>query len=199
MGRVTQRRFEERGIHTIGQLRRLSLEQLQAKFGKSGQHFWNLARGIDDRQVVPDREAKSISNETTFPEDIDDLETLQAWLMELTEQVARRLRRHELRGRTVQIKVRYSDFHTITRAQTLPEPTSSTSQLWEAAAQLLRTKLPQRRLLIRLLGVGVTNLSRATQLGLFDEQQQSSSLDQVTDQIREKFGSRAVRRGRGMR
>ena len=118
--------------------------------------------------------------------------------MELTEQVARRLRRHQLRGRTVQIKVRYSDFHTITRSQTLPEPTNSTSHLWQAASQLLASKLPPRRLLVRLLGVGVSNLSSVAQLGLFEEGE-NSPLDQVTDQIREKFGSRAVRRGRGMR
>jgi len=85
-------------------------ETLYDLFGSSGEHYWRLAHGIDERQVVPDREAKSISHETTFAEDIADGEVLQAWLTELAEQVARRQRRLALKGRTVELKVRFADF-----------------------------------------------------------------------------------------
>lgn len=82
----------------IGQLRQLSVTTLKDLFGASGEHYWQLAQGIDDRRVIPDREAKSISHETTFDADIQEVEALQGWLVELVEQVARRLRRHELKG-----------------------------------------------------------------------------------------------------
>src|SRR5205823_3723026 len=138
------------------------------------------ARGIDDRRVVPDREAKSISNETTFAADIDDLEVLRAWLLELVEHVARRLRRHNLKGRTVELKVRFADFQTISRSITLPEPTSITHELWQAGVELLTTRLPPRHLPVRLLGMGVTGLdANASQSLLFDaeERQKLRQLD----------------------
>jgi len=105
VGKQGSKVFQRLGIRTIAELRRLPVEVLQDRFGSHGEHLWKLARGIDDRRVIPDRDAKSISHETTFATDIDDAEVLRSWLLELTEQVARRLRRHELRGRTVQIKV----------------------------------------------------------------------------------------------
>jgi DNA polymerase IV len=94
------------------------------QFGESGEHFWRLARGIDNRPVVPDRQAKSLSHETTFATDLSDIESLRYRLWELTDQVARRLRRTGRCGRTVQIKVRFSNFRTITRSRTLARPSS---------------------------------------------------------------------------
>ena len=102
---------------------------MEELFGRSGGQLWRLAQGIDDRQVVPDREAKMISHETTFAQDIADIGMPRAALLELTEQVGRRLRRHGLSGRTVHIKVRSADFRTITRAQTLSRPTDVTQEL----------------------------------------------------------------------
>ena len=144
VGKVTGKAFDQLGIKTIGQLRKLSREMLDDRFGKMGGHVWNLARGIDNRAVIPDREAKSISHETTFAKDVEDPEVLRAWLMKLTEQVARRLRRHSLRGRTVQLKIRYDDFTTITRSQSLPAPTDSTDELWRIVSNLLSSRLPKR-------------------------------------------------------
>ena len=89
VGKVTGQVFEHLAIRTIGQLRQLPVETLSVLFGDSGEHYWRLAHGIDERRVVPDREAKSISHETTFAEDIHDLEVLRAWLVDLVEQVAR--------------------------------------------------------------------------------------------------------------
>ena len=127
VGKQSSKVFERLGIRTIGQLRQCPLDMLQARFGSSGEHLWNLAHGRDDRPVVPEREAKSISNETTFEHDIADMDVLRAWLVDLIEQVGCRLRRHGLRGRTVHLKVRFADFSLITRSQTLPEPTDITA------------------------------------------------------------------------
>ena len=148
--------------------------------------------------MVPDREAKSISHETTFESDIKDMQVLRAWLLELTEQVGRRLRRHGLRGRTVQLKARFADFQTITRSVTLPERSNITQELWQSAAELLATRLPPRHLPVRLLGMGVSGLDSTSSQGLlFDraEKQKQQQLDAVADRIHERFGAAALARG----
>jgi DNA polymerase-4 len=202
VGKVTGKVFERLGIRTIGQLRNLSLETLREYFGTSAEHYWQLARGIDKRPVVPDREAKSISHETTFAEDIADFDVLRAWLVDLVEQVARRLRQHDLRGRTVDLKVRFADFTTISRSATLREPTHATQELLDAGLALLNSRLPPRHLPVRLLGFGVSHLddSGRTQQHLFDQpdHERRRELDGVADQIAAKFGKRAIRRGAGL-
>ena len=198
VGKQGSRVFQRLGIRTVAQLRQWPMEALKSRFGSQGEHLWQLAHGIDDRRVVPEREAKSISHETTFEQDIQDMEVLRAWLVDLTEQVGWRLRRHGLRGRTVHLKVRFADFSTITRSQTLPEPTDITHELWQAADEMLRHRLPAGHLSVRLLGMGVGNLDESglRQGLLFDQEQRQkeSGLDAVTDQIRERFGSSALRR-----
>ena len=198
VGKSAARVLERLGVERIGQLRTLSAEVLRSHFGRNGDQILQLAHGIDRRKVIPDHAAKSISHETTFPVDIDELETLRAWLLELTEQVARRLRRHGLRAKTVQLKIRYADFRTYTRATTLPAPTDITSHLWQAAAEILTTRLPNRPLSVRLLGIGVTGIERTgrTQQLLFEEDREKQSrLDAATDRIRQRFGQTAVERG----
>jgi DNA polymerase-4 len=198
VGRITGHVFETMEVRTIGDLRRLDPEELTRRFGSQGEHFWRLAHGIDDRLVVPDREAKSISHETTFAADISDRETLRAWLLELTDQVARRLRQQRLRGRTVHLKVRFADFRTITRSQTLAEPTDSTQQLGQIVAGLLDL-IPQGHLAVRLVGMGVSgiDLGGLRQRSLFEEPETSkqTALDAAADRIREQFGSIALQRG----
>jgi len=199
VGKVTGQMFERLNVRTIGQLRQMPLATLNELFGACGEHYWQLAHGIDNRRVVTDREAKSISNETTFAEDIADMEVLRAWLVELVEQVARRLRQHDIKGRTVDLKVRFADFQTITRSLTLPEPTSITRDLLDAGVELLTKRLPTRHRPIRLLGFGVTKLdgSGKSQRTLFDQpdRERHQELDRVADQIKEKFGKLAIRRG----
>lgn len=199
VGKVAAAALHKMGLRTIGQLRQWPVDLLNEKFGASGEHLWQLAHGMDDRHVVPDREAKSISHETTFAADISDGEVLRAWLLELTEQVARRLRRHQIRGRTVQLKLRFSDFSTITRAQTLPEATHVTQEIWQAAAELLDSALRQANQPIRLLGLGVSGFEEAgeRQRSLFSEVQHEKqrTLDEVADRIKDQHGSNALRRG----
>lgn len=198
VGRVAGRAFEQLGIHTIGQLRRMPEEVLVAKFGSAGEHLWNLAHGRDDRSVVPEHVAKSISHETTFEQNICDREALRAWLLDLTDQVSRRVRSHGLRGKTVHLKVRFSDFRTITRSQSLPEPTDVTDEIWEAASRMFDQRLPDPLPPVRLLGMGVSSLDQSgeQQTLLFDgdERQRQSRLDQATDQIRARFGTEAIGR-----
>ena len=198
VGKVTKQKFDGLGVQSIGDLRQLPIEKLQDTFGKSGEHFWKLARGIDNRQVIADREAKSVSHETTFAEDIRDMDALRAWLMELTEQVAQRLRRNRLLGRTVHLKVRYSDFDTITRSKTLLEATCSTNELWRVVSEMLDTQLPKRALVIRLLGMRVSGLQHHAQVQrtLFDEEpdERKTKVDEVADKIRKRFGTTSLRR-----
>jgi DNA polymerase-4 len=196
VGKATGKTFERLGIRTIGELRERSRGDVENRFGKMGVQIWSLAHGIDTRAVIPDREAKSISNETTFAADIDDMEILESWLMELTEQVARRLRRSGMRARTVQIKVRYDDFETFTRSNSFSESTTSTQEIWRCAVTMLQERLPARPLCIRLLGLGVSNLQEqgSIQGELFDDPGQESRLDEVTDEIQDRFGRDAVNR-----
>ncbi len=198
VGRVTDGALQALGIQTIGQLRRLPVETLRQRFGSQGDHFHRLAHGLDDRPVVPDRNAKSISHETTFAADVSDREILRAWLLELTEQVGRRLRKQGLRGSTVQLKLRFPDFRTMTRAHTLPAPSHGTEELWQAAVALLESSLGARFSGLRLLGMGVAGLVRRehVQRELFDEpdQQKHGRLDGVLDEIQSRFGSGSVGR-----
>jgi DNA polymerase-4 len=203
VGKVTGQVFDKLAIRTIGQLRRMSPQTLSDLFGASGEHYFKLAHGLDDRRVVPDREAKSVSNETTFAEDIADMEVLKAWLVELVEHVARRLRRHDIKGRTVELKVRFADFKTLTRSLTLPEATNITQELLDGGMELLTQRLPARHLPVRLLGFGVSKIAESNQSQqrqLFEQpaRERQRELDRVADQITAKFGNLAIRRGASM-
>src|SRR5262249_25239989 len=198
VGKVAGNAFQKLGITTIGQLRQLPEDILESHFGKPGRHLWKLAHGLDDRRVVPDREAKSISHETTFAQDIDDLEVLRVWLLQLTEQVCRRLRRYELVGQTVQLKIRFTDFHTISRSRTLVEPTNITEEIWQAAAALITRGLSAQSEPVRLLGLGVSGLEvEPSRQGLLfggQRREKQQKLDEVTDRIHDRFGGAALRR-----
>ena len=197
VGRVSNRALERLNIRTIGQLRRLPQKVLGDCFGTFGEHLWRLAHGVDDRPVVPDREAKSISNETTFEIDVSDRSVQRARLMALTEQVARRVREHALRARTVHLKVRFADFRTITRSHTFTEPTDLTDQFWRSVARMFETDVPTGQP-VRLLGMGASGLDASgnTQQRLFDEEERRrlGRLDSTTDQITARFGKASIGR-----
>jgi DNA polymerase-4 len=197
IGRKAEARLLKLGVTTIGQLRAVPLSGLTELFGdRGGTHLFALTRGQDSREVIPDHQAVSISHETTFATDIDDPTTLLAVLMELTEQVSRRLRRQQVRAGGVQLKVRYSDFRTITRAQKLHEPTNNSRILWEAVKQMFEERLPEYLLDVRLIGMGATNLRHGHQVQktLFgdEEELKNQELDIVRDAIINRYGSSAV-------
>ena len=196
--------IRDRGVRLISDLRRLTVDDMKNQFGINSQHFWNLCRGIDSRAVVPDRHAKSISHETTFGTDIVDVEVLKTWIIELSDQVARRLRRYDIVGKTVNVKIRFSDFKTISRASTLAQPSNCSTELANIAADVLMSAIASdgnKKLNhgIRLLGMGVSNLrhpAAKNQLLLFgqDDKEKQQRMDRASDEIKDKFGVHAVRR-----
>tara|TARA_E500000305_G_scaffold11337_1_gene7681 strand:+ start:55688 stop:56854 length:1167 start_codon:yes stop_codon:yes gene_type:complete len=199
IGKMATQRFNRLGIQTISQVRVLEPKILTELFGEQGLHLWNLSQGLDERAVIPERQAKSISRETTFSSDVNDLEILRIILMDLVEDVSRRLRKNKLRGKTIQLKIRYDDFSTFTRSTTVSQPTDLTREIEQSALLMLDQKLPERPLSIRLIGVGVTGFQSGSQhqKSLFDDedQQKYSRLDQVKDQIASRFGSNSIIRG----
>jgi DNA polymerase-4 len=170
-------------------------------FGSMGEAFYQFVRGIDDRPVQTEGEAKSISTETTFATDIPvrEFEHLRAVLLDQTDQVARRLRRHGLLARTVNLKVRSGDFTTLTRSVTLAAAVDRTDEFWTAAAGLFETWARRRPFAVRLIGIGVSSLvpPAGQQLTLFDqaEAERRRQLDRAVDEICDKFGKRAIGRG----
>jgi DNA polymerase IV len=206
VGKVGEQAMHRLGLKTIGDVARRDEKFMAEHFGRHGLHLLQLARGIDPREVIPDRETRSVSNETTFPADIADRDALRGVLLQLVEQVGWRLRHKDLRGRTVQLKARYADFTTVTRAQTLAAPTSTTADIWQAAVSLLE-RLPRPGQALRLIGVGVSGFADAAaqQADLFAPAKSMANsappagVDRVADAIQEKFGAGAMRRGGTLR
>jgi DNA polymerase IV len=199
VGAKGEKRLHEQGILTIGQLAGLPENALIERLGEVGSQLWRLAQGRDDRAVVPDREAKSISTETTFARDIGDRQTLRTWLLDLVDHLATRLRSQQARARTLELKVRSSDFRTRSFAQSLPEATDLTDVLWQAAQVLFERSLTRDLLPVRLLGVGASRLAKEglVQGALFDANvhERHAAVDRAVDAIRSQFGRGAIRRG----
>ncbi len=200
-GKTTVAMFERMGVRTIAQVRCLSEQMLLAQFGKWGTQLWQLAHGLDPRPVVSDGQAKSISHETTFAQDVNRADVLETCLLQLTEQVAARLRQQAVQGKTVQLKLRYPDFKTITRAHTVDNYTDSTSNLWQVTKALFHANwsAPQA---IRLIGMGVSHFHDpdnpvAVQSDLFKQDvTRQRTLDMITDTINAKYGAATLHRGR---
>lgn len=205
VGKSTYAVLKQHGIETIRDMRQRSAEQMLVLFGKHGEHLWQLANGIDPRRVIPEHDARSISHETTFATDIADRDILLAQLLHLTEQVAWRLRHKNLQGRTVQLKVRFPDFSTITRSFTLPRSTNNTDTIWHAAKDMLLNRVPKQQKALRLIGVGVSGFDtepqdQPQQADLFSQPKQDNHrVDILTDEIKDRFGTSALQRGRTIR
>ena len=199
VGKVTEAALHSCGIQTIAELRDSTLEKLRSIVGNAAEELLRLACGEDDRPVEPDRERKSLSSEQTFATDVRDESILTSVLLEEVEEVAERLRRHELKARTITLKLRYGDFRTVTRSETLREATNLTKPLWEAAEQVFRKWQTRSAGPLRLLGFAASGLEpeQAGQQLLFSdpEQERLKRLDQIVDKIRDRYGKRAVHRG----
>jgi DNA polymerase IV len=199
VGAKAEERLHALGVRTIGQLAALPERVLIDHFGKVGRHVWQLAQGQDERAVVPDREAKSISTETTFSQDVGDRDTLRVCSLDQVEHLAGRLRHAGLRARTIELKIRSSDFRTRHRGQALPQATNRTDALWQAALELFHNGLTDDLLPVRLLGVGAARLTRDAHVqgDLFDGGlgKRREALDQAVDAIRVQFGDAAIQRG----
>jgi len=197
VGKKTRLLLSGLNINTFRDLRQTPVEVLEKKFGKHGVKIHLLAMGIDERDVIPEHDMKSMGHEQTFLQDILSLDAAKKELLVLGNKVARRMRHKGLKGKTVTLKVKYSDFVQITRSTSLSEPTDDGLKIYAAACGLLKkteiTKKP-----IRLLGVSLSQLSLSgigIQLSLFDQDpssQKRQRLNTVLDSLYEKFGDKSV-------
>ena len=206
VGKVMEQNLHQMGIRLIGDLATVSVDQLQARFGKWGLALAGKAQGLDagswfDADIGEGDEPKSVSHEHTFNEDTRDPAQVDATLAHLAEKVARRLREHRIAARTVQLKLRYSDFTTITRAHTFATPTLLDIDLVEQSRRLLYANWDRTRT-IRLLGIHTSGFEEETgQLGLLDSDR-TERWRQVlgtADKLRDRFGESAVALGSGLR
>lgn len=201
VGKVTRERLALLGIRKIGELQQCTAETLAGQVGSYARTLLELAHGLDDRPVVGGGESKSIGAETTFARDIGEAAELRRQLLALADEVAKRLRDEGLRARTVNLKARYEDFTTVTRALTLPAATALTGEIRQAATVLLEQKLGRGGRPLRLLGVSVSNLERLEegQGDLFADERRARSekLDRLLDAMQDRFGEDKIRRGRG--
>ncbi len=206
VGKVMETHLHALGIKKVGDLARLDESELSERFGKWGLALAGKARGEDaggwfDSEVGADTEAKSISHEHTYNEDTADPNQLEATLMRLSEMVGRRLRESEFHARTIQLKLRYKDFTTLTRAHTLASPTQLDTEIFEQIRALFRknwkTGMP-----VRLLGVHASSFTaQPDQINLLEGNRQQRWKDAMAaaDRLRDKFGESSVSLAAGMR
>jgi nucleotidyltransferase/DNA polymerase involved in DNA repair len=196
VGKQAARQLEALGLRSIGQVAQWPQAQLSRRFGSLGTHIWRLAHGVDDRPVTSHRDPQSIGAETTFAEDTDDAETLHRTLLELADKVGQRLRAEGFMATRVTLKYRDSAFVTLTRTQSLAEPTAVAMDLYHAVSRLLG-QLPTTRLKVRLLGIAAAELTSLApqQLSLFaDSTHKRLRAERAEDAIRARFGPRAITR-----
>ncbi len=160
IGKVTEKKMLQLGIRNGRHLRQFSKEDLLFHFGKSGAFFYDIVRGIDNRPVTTNRKRKSIGSETTFQEDVIEMETIYEVLKTLSNKVAASLNKKEMYALTTTLKVRYYDFTTITRSNTTHTPLRSASQIMSQITRLLKNTLAGRKS-VRLLGVSVSKIGKA--------------------------------------
>jgi DNA polymerase-4 len=194
VGEKGEKALARYGIETVKDLRIWPKEWLVAQYGKWGAQLYDLARGIDDDPVIPDEERKSYGSESTFDEDVTDIRALMHSLAQHTGRVGMRLRRAEKLARTVTIKVKYADFSQITRSKTLAEPFDDDEAIYNTACALLEET--DMRMAVRLIGLSVSGLSDFRQLSLFEPGEPGGGIDEVLDDIVERYGAKGVIRGR---
>ena len=198
VGPKTAEKLAALGLETIGDIARWPKTDLASRFGKNGYDIARHARGLDERPVEPEREAKSISQEITFAQDTSDAQKLRQTLHRQSEQVGLRLRQSGLMGTTVKLKIRWSDFTTLTRQETLPQPTDQDQEIYDSVLRLFE-KVWHLGQAVRLIGVGVSGFGAPRQLGLWDSQlAEGQKLQSTVDELRQRFGDDAVRRGRDL-
>jgi nucleotidyltransferase/DNA polymerase involved in DNA repair len=201
VGPKTEAQLLEMGIKTIGMLRRMAPDILSARFGEAGEHLYNLANGIDDRPVATGEETKSVGHELTFQTDVEEREFLKGVLLWLTDQVARRLRRYGMKGRTITVKMRDHNFKTITRRTTLSEATDFEETIYREALSLAeQVQWGSRK--VRLIGVSVSGFGpdAPVQLDLFgaaapEPEHDLEKLHQTVDMLRDRFGDEIITKG----
>lgn len=199
IGKVGAGRLERYGILKVADVVKVDEARLKQLLGnKTGEQIWRLARGIDEREVVPEQGEKSIGAEKTFLQDLYTAADLEKAILVLSEEVGRRIRAKKYRGRCVTVKVRYDDFTTVSRSQTQKRGVRTTEGIYHAARELL-WKTAARNRPVRLLGITLSRLEEDTagQAELFADQQEvrRGQLDEAVDELRRRFGAKGVLRG----
>ena len=208
VGPKTSARLTELGIHTIGDIAKWPESELIRMFGENGRDLARHSKGIDDRPITTEHETKSISQEITYSRDVRDDKVLQKTLHEMSVEVSAQLRRNNLAGKTIKLKIRWPDFTTLTRQTTLNSPTDQDEEIERVALDLLKSvRKPNQA--VRLIGVGVTGLGQPIrQLGLWDSSEarrkaavrinseKERKLQEVMDELREKYGRNAIHKGK---
>jgi DNA polymerase-4 len=202
IGAAGQASLEAVGIRTFADLRRWDRRDLHERFGTMGERLWHLSRGEDNRRVARDRAIKSISNETTFSDDISDPDLLDGHIWRLAEKVADRAKAKGLAGRTVTLKLKRDDFRLLTRRMSLPDGTQIADRLYRTARSLFDQADHPRP--YRLIGVGLSDLVPAEAAdrsgNLLDPQEaRRIEAERATDAIRKRFGDDAILKGRALR
>jgi DNA polymerase-4 len=195
VGPKTAERLAEMNILTIGDIAACPEEQLKARFGKTGWDLSQRSRGLDDRPITTEHEAKSISQETTFARDIRDESILVSTLLQHSQRVGQRLRQAHLTGTTIRLKLRWADFQTLTRQTTLSQPTDQDEDIYRAAEELFhRAWQPKRP--VRLIGVGISGLGpQVHQLSFLDiPSKKNLRLAQVVEELRQRYGEEVFRK-----
>jgi DNA polymerase-4 len=194
VGKAAQARLNKDGILSCGDLQRLGEKELIRRYGGEGMRLFNLAHGRDQRGVRADREAKSISAETTFDADISDFRPLELRLWRLTEKVSARLKNNDLAGVTITLKLKTADFRIRTRAQSLGRPTQLAARIFAAGRDLLEREIDGTK--FRLIGIGLSSLIDANEADLADLlDHRTAEAEKAIDRLRAKFGDEAVFRG----
>jgi DNA polymerase-4 len=196
VGPKTSARLTELGIYTIGDLAKWPENELLRMFGENGRDLAQHSKGIDDRPIVTEHETKSISQEITYSKDVRDDAILQKTLREMSAEVGKQLRRNNLAGKTIKLKLRWPDFTTLTRQTTLSNPTDQDDEIERVALELLKAvRKPFQA--VRLIGVGVTGLGQPIRrLGLWDtDSEKERRLQDVVDELQEKYGRNVIKRG----
>jgi DNA polymerase-4 len=194
VGPATQERLVQRGFRTIADLQRADEIELMRQFPSEGRRLWRLARGIDDRSVVAERGAKTISAETTFESDIKDFATLEKLLWRLSEKVSARLKNGDLSGLTITLKLKTADFRQRTRSQSIASPTQLAAKIFSISREMLAKEIDGTA--FRLMGTGVSALrpgSQADDTDMLDRR--AVHAERAIDGLRKKFGQSAVIRG----
>ncbi|MFB0517510.1 MAG: hypothetical protein ACETWG_13030 [Candidatus Neomarinimicrobiota bacterium] len=205
-GKMTLPRLQTLGLGTIGELAARDEAELVTLFGEVGRLLWQRANGQGSQTLETERQRKSISKETTFAEDVQDLGHFRSVLHHLIEEISAKLRRRGEAARTVTLKLRYANFETHTFSRSLQEPANTTAAIFEAAGQLLKTNWSLKRP-VRLIGVSVSNLMKGQvsewfpsgQEDLFDQESQAAARRiAIVDEIRERFGKDSLVTGESL-
>lgn len=198
IGKKSETALRNIRIKTIGDLAKKDVGEITRIFGKNGIHFWQLANGMDDRDVETESETKSISNEITFERDTFDKQKIESVLMLLSEKVSNRLRQEGKKGRTITLKIRLEGFHTYTRATTVDNATNFVDTIYKEIKTLFDNFITKSKK-VRLIGVKVSNLSL---LGAYDhmfkgrDDSRRENIHKVVDKVKERFGENSICRAK---